>query len=636
MKKTILILLTVLLAVSCSQVVYDKLPPEDISADNVSFLVERVRAGNDDTLKLKFTPVAYVSTYGYQVDNNSVVDINQEYMGYEDGYITYQLPTGNYPDTGLIKLLSRADSGDAVIATAEYSFLTTSDVAPNVIVSSRYENYVELYVSANDPEIEYQVTITDKTDSEIESIVLSSLKAKNGIITVHGLSPDHEYTLTVAHKAAGDSNYGSNTTALDVDKYEYSVVISLEVTDTAFIASEIPEGINSVSLRKISDNEEKYIDVINPNNVNNGAAVFNFSDMKSLESGIFYVYAEDTSGKYISNTVSATTPIIVKGRTENYRSVDLYIDFADDVKEDESVTFSVIGLNGVTASIQDFKSNDGHDVLTISGIDSNTPYDTITFTANKAGAFAVSSAVENVTTKSFAGKFFEWKGDLVKMGLGVNRPDTNFVIYVDNSEEGSVFPYYIYFSENDDSVNPSSEYKSSDLRIMPLLDSSDKLENPDPKTDANNKVILEKNETSNGEDVTSQNKTYIVNSQKWNALTDDPFWANFAKISEWYIEIPDANNSKDIVTTKTMSKAAILQEPAPTYTTFSFGEYRNENNLCLPYVKFKNYSDDDTVKSGLYTNGNKLNTPELFGDNDADPSYCWYLTLVDLPEGGAK
>lgn len=629
MKKAILILLTVFLAVSCSQVVYDNLLPEDISADNVSFLVERVRAGNDDTLKLKFTPVAYVSTYGYQVDNNSVVDINQEYMGYEDGYITYQLPTSNYLDTGLIKLLSRADSGDAVIATAEYSFLTTSDVAPNVIVSSRYENYVELYVSANDPEIEYQVTVTDKTDSEIESIVLSSLKARNGIITVHGLSPDHEYTLTVAHKGAGDENYGSNTTALDVDKYEYSVVISLEVTDTAFTASEIPEGINSVSLRKISDNEEKYIDVINTNDVNNGTAVFNFSDMKSLESGIFYVYAEDTSGKYISNTVSTTTPIIVKGRTENYRSVDLYIDFADDVKEDESVTFSVIGLNGVTASIQDFKSNDGHDVLTISGIDSNTPYDTITFTANKAGAFAVSSAVENVTTKSFAGKYFKWEGDLKKYIMGNDKANTNFIIYVDNPKEESIYPYYVYFSQNDDSIEGEKKgYEASSYRLMPIIDTSI----GEPITSEINKVISKTSMTENNENVMAQNYTYNINSSKWNSIAG----SSMAEIKNWYVIENGENNIKNIkndaVITNTMSNAAIQAEMT---TSFYFDEVRNDDGSVSPFVKFYNYGE--AAMLGLYLNGNASTEWQQFESVKPEkPEYTYYLSLVDFSEGDAE
>ena len=47
MKKAILILLTVLLAVSCSQVVYDKLPPEDIEEYSATFETERVNKPGD-------------------------------------------------------------------------------------------------------------------------------------------------------------------------------------------------------------------------------------------------------------------------------------------------------------------------------------------------------------------------------------------------------------------------------------------------------------------------------------------------------------------------------------------------------------------------------------------------------------
>ena len=615
MKKTILILLTVLLAVSCSQVVYDNLPPEDISADNVSFLVERVRAGNDDTLKLKFTPVAYVSTYGYQVDNNSVVDINKEYMGYEDGYITYQLPDSeSYSDTGLVKLFSRSDSEDAVIAIAEYSFLTTSDVAPNVIVSSRYENYVELYVSANDPEIEYKVTLTDKTESN-EPVVISSLKAKNGTITVPGLYPDHEYTLVVAHKSAGE-DYGQKTTSLDVGKYEYSVVISFEVTDTAFTASEIPEGINFVDLRKIADNEESYKEIMSAD-VNNGTAVFNFSDMKSLESGIFYVYAETASEKYISNTVRATTPIIVKGRTENYRSVDLYIDFADDVREDESVEFTVYDPAGANASIQDFKSNDGLDVLTISGIKSKKTYDEILLTANKPGFFSISSIVKDVTTKSFADKYYEWEGKFE----GSNT-DTNFVIYVKNVPDGSEYPYYVYFSTNDDVFKYEDVggykdiYEQTSYRIMPLVDTSEAI--GEPITDSNHVVYFDN--SKNPENLKKQNSSYVVNSFKWNSLR------SFAKPDTWFIS--DFDISVDKVVTYTTSKAfGIL---VPTTTTFEFMEYR-ENGIALPVIKFKN-----VCSMGIEKNADTAG-PQKYGDYDEkDGANCWYLTLTNFNEGGAE
>ena len=95
MKKAILILLTVFLAVSCSQVVYDNLPPEDISADNVSFQVKRA-SGMNNTLKIIFTPVAYVSTYGYQIDDNDSVAISSGDFGYENGYITYDVISDDF------------------------------------------------------------------------------------------------------------------------------------------------------------------------------------------------------------------------------------------------------------------------------------------------------------------------------------------------------------------------------------------------------------------------------------------------------------------------------------------------------------------------------------------------------------
>ena len=611
MKKTILILLTVLLAVSCSQVVYDNLPPADISADNVSFVVERVRAGNADTLNLKFTPVAYVSTYGYQVDNNSVVDINKEYMGYEDGYITYQLPDSeSYSDTGLVKLFSRSDSEDAVIAIAEYSFLTTSDVAPNVIVSSRYENYVELYVSANDPEIEYKVTLTDKTESN-ESVVMSSLKAENGIITVPGLSPDHEYTLVVAHKSAGE-DYGQKTTSLDVGKYEYSVVISLEVTDTAFTASEIPEGINSVDLRKIADNEESY-KKIKSADVNNGTAMFNFSDMKSLESGIFYVYAETASEKYISNTVRATTPIIVKGRTENYRSVDLYIDFADDVREDESVEFTVYDPAGANASIQDFKSNDGLDVLTISDIDSNKAYDKITLAANKAGAFAVSSVVENVTTKSFAELSFSWENPS-------NTQPKSCIITVKNSED-SKYPYYVYFSDDDSTVIEQNMQKKS-LRIMPIIDTTA----GEPDTNNTNRVYCDN--SLNPDNLKKQNEAYVLNSKKWNSTGMEP--------SSWYVDKENSSYTKNKVVTETVSFVSFLPTlENRTETTFEFMEYRDDSGNVIPIVKFKNRGTGGFASAGIITNRDPSNTPEKFDDYSEDSTSaknCWYLTPVEIIE----
>lgn len=631
MKKTILILLTVLLAVSCSQVVYDNLPPADISADNVSFQVKRA-SGMNNTLKIIFTPVAYVSTYGYQIDDNDSVAISSGDFGYENGYITYDVISDDFSNTGVISLLSMSEEGDTVIGTANYSFLTTDSISPNVFVSSRFENSVELYVSANDPSVEYKITVADK-ESSTEEKEYTDIKANNGFIQIYGLLPDHEYTLTVAHKMEDDANYGSNTTELYIDKYLYDVVISLEATDSSFTAFDIPEGINSVELRKKTDSQETSKDILSAD-VNNGTAVFNFANMKSLESGIFYVYAEDTSGTYISNTVRATTPITVKKMYPNYRSVNLCIDFADEIKGDSTVKFSVNDIPNAFAVMQDFTSKEGYDVLTISGIDSNTTYDQISFSANKPGDFAILSEVSDIRTKSFAGisgQFYEWDG---RFGTGT---DTRFVIYVCEAPEGSDFPYYVYFSENDPSMNGKIQnYERSTLRIMPLIDNSKNLENREPETSESLQVNCSDGHA--GEyNLTSQNEAYEANSLKWNKMRDK------VDLLSWYIIDGDMASQNDIVTTHTRTKATMdlgfteVTVPSDTYTSFYFMENDIDGDGVMdPFIKFVN-TGDTFAQMGLETNAEYSTEWKMFESSEpADLEYTFYLSPVDITEGGAE
>ena len=87
-----------------------------------------------------------------------------------------------------------------------------------------------------------------------------------------------------------------------------------------------------------------------------------------------------------------------------------------------------------------------------------------------------------------------------------------------------------------------------------------------------------------------------------------------------------------MVTTVTISDVLIGEQE--TYTSFVFGEIRNENNEAVPYLKFRNYGE--AAEMGLFLNANPNNTPEAFGDTDTQPKYCWYLTLVNLPEGGVE
>lgn len=74
MKKAILILLTVLLAVSCSQVVYDNLPPVEIGG-KYSTTLTATQDGTSAALKLRFNAVPYIAQYGYDINSSNIEEI---------------------------------------------------------------------------------------------------------------------------------------------------------------------------------------------------------------------------------------------------------------------------------------------------------------------------------------------------------------------------------------------------------------------------------------------------------------------------------------------------------------------------------------------------------------------------------
>ena len=163
--------------------------------------------------------------------------------------------------------------------------------------------------------------------------------------------------------------------------------------------------------------------------------------------------------------------------------------------------------------------------------------------------------------------YFEWSGDL-EPGPMASSPknDTNFRIYVEESPSGSIYPYYVYFSNNDADINPSENYSRSNLRIMPLMDSSEGLDNPDPTTSKNNTVNYSTGKIGNI-DVTLINEAYKKNSLKWNGYTA-------AEIQTWYIENSKPGDiTKDFVRTVTWSHAV------------AFGAFRDHHR----YVAHQQY-----------------------------------------------
>ena len=286
-------------------------------------------------------------------------------------------------------------------------------------------------------------------------------------------------------------------------------------------------------------------------------------------------------------------------KTVNYKSIDLEFDFADDI-DTASLTFSIAGAAGAGYEIKG--STEG-----ITGLDSNTSYEKLRIKpADSEYSLVDSIIIDRFSTKSFAGKSYEWVGFFKG-----ETWQTNFSIHVTEAKEGSSYPYYVHFSEDDAVFSDSVNYEKDDIsytdqRIMPLVDTSV----GEPEVSASSPV----NTKNVPEDLKTQNSAYLANSKKWNSMGVTP--------DSWYVFNGDTNQQKDIVTTQTRSKASIMSD-APTETTFSFMEYEDGNDM-KPVIKFRNYSDSFLVRLGLYANSNSKEG-KIYGDSTGD-EYCFYLT----------
>ena len=373
------------------------------------------------------------------------------------------------------------------------------------------------------------------------------------------------------------------------------------VRQTKTLEVNIPSGITTLDLyKRESANSTKSILIYRNIRVENGKARIPFSSLNSLESGYFYVHGLDSGSKiHVSNILKYTTPLMLINKTVNYKSIDLEFDFADDI-DTASLTFSIAGAAGAGYEIKG-------STVRITGLDSDTSYEKLRIKpADSEYSLVDSIIIDRFSTKSFAGKSYEWVGFFKG-----ETWQTNFSIHVTEAKEGSSYPYYVHFSEDDAVFSDSVNYEKDDIsytdqRIMPLVDTSV----GEPEVSASSPV----NTKNVPEDLKTQNSAYLANSKKWNSMGVTP--------DSWYVFNGDTNQQKDIVTTQTRSKASIMSD-APTETTFSFMEYEDGNDM-KPVIKFRNYSDSFLVRLGLYANSNSKEG-KIYGDSTGD-EYCFYLT----------
>ena len=622
MKKAILILLTVLLAVSCSQVVYDKLPSADIGG--ASTTVTATQQDTSRNILLTFEPVPYVAAYAYSFGDGTPIPFEAD--EYENGMLSYQIYASRVPaNKGTVNLFGRVSGSDKWVCLGDIGYeIVINGEIPDVYVYERNEKNVVVNINpaSNGKEYLYRLVVMTE-DEEILYDTKDFIKAENGSITIE--APKEKCLINVYQRESLEAPVEEAYATIEVYEFSNTVGLDLTVDDSGFHVSGITSNTTEIALKN-RDNTSLNIVVKDIDAGNGGTIDIPFEDVPSLESGLFYVYSPN--GGVVSNNVKTRTSVSIFSTTPNYRSVDLEINFSSLI-DVSSIKFSAsdsIGTYNVDVVSVD---SDNKTIISITDLDSNTKYEANRITL---GVTDVDVSVPEFTTKSFAGNFFKWKGrmeapDTSGIFGGASSKDSNFIVYVDNSPENSKFPYYVYLSENDDFISTDNAgYSKSNLRLMPLIDTLN-----ETAATADNKVDYLTGKTSKGDDLSLQNDAYVANSKKWNALANVPI----AKINSWYIQNGDEDPKKDVVTTVTISDVLIGEQE--TYTSFVFGEIRNENNEAVPYLKFRNYGE--AAKMGLFLNANPDNTPEAFGDfseSKETAKYCWYLTPVNLTEGGAE
>lgn len=586
---------------ACSPVLVDNLPKEEPNSLKEEPIVT-VKGPN--SIEVSFSPVVYATSYGYKINDEEIIIAPQP--SFIDGKYVFSISDIQEGGSGEITIYAGNNTNKAnemsAIATVQY-VMSLENVKPDAYVARRNETSAEIIIntSINPKNVNYKVEGIGNQEQIFDNNTSNTL-------TITGLTANDTYTIKVYHKLTTDTSYGSNYAELYINTYDenISAPMSLNVSNQAFTISGIPEGITSLNLYKKKDNSTSSDSILIYSNaqVSSEKATINISSLKSLESGYFYVAANDASNKtVVSNMFKYTTPLMtISTPTINYKSVVLPINFADDI-DSESLTFSISGAPNATAKAENGK-------ITISGLDSNTDYgSTLSIKPTNAEYATVESmTINNVKTKSFAGddpvngKSYEWVG---KFSGKTN--ETNFRIIVKEAPAESDFPYYVYFAK-DDAAIVGTQYESMELRIMPIVDVSV----GEPNVTSSSPVKTD----SVPSDLNTQNTSYLANSNKWNPLGSN------APIKSWYIVNPDTSNDKDIVITKTSTESLM---PAPMETSFYFMEYLSEQGEIKPVIKFKNKSTETLINMFLYQNGSDQRS--VFGDSaEKEWKYCFYLT----------
>ena len=206
MKKAILILLTVLLAVSCSQVVYDNLPPVEIGG-KYSTTLTATQDGTSTALKLRFNAVPYIAQYGYDINGSDIEEIPDseiKVVGGADYEFTISSEDIGNQYNGEIYLYGKVPSDVGTeewvnIGSTEYS-IAIEGTAPVVNLYARNETEAVLYLDDPPAEMMYKVDVKeDSSGDPIEELSVSNLlpDMSDGMLHISNLESGQSYIFDV-------------------------------------------------------------------------------------------------------------------------------------------------------------------------------------------------------------------------------------------------------------------------------------------------------------------------------------------------------------------------------------------------------------------------------------------------------
>lgn len=621
MKKAILILLTVLLAVSCSQVVYDNLPPVEIGG-KYSTTLTATQDGTSTALKLRFNAVPYIAQYGYDINGSAIEEIPDneiKVIGGADYEFTIPSEGIGTQYNGEIYLYGKvpSDSGTEEwvnIGYTEYS-IAIEGTAPVVNLYARNETEAVLNLVSPPVGMIYKVEVKNSNGDLIEELSVSDLLPEiDGRLYIRSLEEDQSYVFDVYQKKVGGENeYPTVYSSVEVGAFTNEVKLVLTEDENTGFVVEIAEdltGISTVTLVNDTTNTE-----LATVDVTENSATFTYEQIPSLESGLFYAKTTSAGEEYISNYVDTITPITVLEMTTNYRSVDLKVKFSDQITD--PATDITLSTPGTPSTFEYIKQEDGTYLLVINGLISNTSYPNLSLRAT-LDTDRITVMLDPFGTKTFAGNYYKWEGNLDTV------KETNFIIYVSDALSGSSYPYYVYFSGNDAYMNESDKtasYSISQYRIMPILDNSKGLgDNKEPEIVG---YVSTNGISQNGVDFKMQSEAYNLNARKWNKFRN----SDDLMPKTWTIHSVSIEN--DYVSTETwtsLTPNSVPDDSYPTTTSFEFLEKRLDDGSVKPYVKFVNTSSAFFVNLGLEKNISTTYPSYLISEN---ANSTWCLGLVE-------